>query len=110
VAAADHKGGKVLAGETPDYFEKLLKKTYTNHVYPVKHLFKDCGLMKKWLAGPSKKGEQKKKAESGSGGAGEKQDDFIELDGCLMIFGGPATCKSKRKQRCLRPNPRRPCI
>ena len=58
--------------------------------------------MKKWLVGPSKKGEQKKKAESGSGGAGEKQDDFIELDGCLMIFGGPATCKSKRKQKVTR--------
>jgi hypothetical protein len=37
----------VPVGDTPDYFEKLLEKPYTNHPYKVGHLLKDCGLMKK---------------------------------------------------------------
>ena len=89
VAAADRKAGKALAGDTPDYFEKMLEKPCPNHTYRVGHLMKDCGLMKKWLTGNLKKGEPKKKPEAELEGEGAKEEAFPEHD-VLMIFGGPA--------------------
>ena len=56
--------------------------------------------MRKWLSGTSKKGEKKKKPEADAGSGEEKQDDFAKPDGCLM-FGGPAACDSKRKQKIM---------
>jgi hypothetical protein len=49
VAAADRKGGRAAVGETPDHFEKMLEKPCPNHAFPIKHLCKDCDLMKKYL-------------------------------------------------------------
>jgi hypothetical protein len=54
VAAADRKGGKVPAGETPDHFEKMLEKPCSNHAFPIKHMYKDCALFKNYLSGGSK--------------------------------------------------------
>lgn len=77
VAVANRKADKGPAGETSDHFEKLLEKPCTNHAYPIKHLFKDCGFMKKWLVGFSQKGEhKKKKAEPADSDAEEKDDAF----------------------------------
>jgi hypothetical protein len=50
VATADCKGGRAAVGETPDHFEKMLEKSCSNHAFPVKHLYKDCALMKKYLS------------------------------------------------------------
>jgi hypothetical protein len=57
MAAADQKGGKATAGETPDNFEKMLEKPCPNHAFPIKHPYKDCALMKKYLPRGSKKGK-----------------------------------------------------
>jgi hypothetical protein len=57
VAVADRKGGKVAIGETPDYFVKMLEKPCLNHAFPIKHLYKDCALLKKYLSRGSKRGE-----------------------------------------------------
>jgi hypothetical protein len=51
MATADCKGGKAATRETPDHFEKMLEKPFPNHAFPVKHLHKDCALMKKYLSG-----------------------------------------------------------
>jgi hypothetical protein len=61
VAAAERKGKKTSADGAPDHFKKLLKGPCLHHAYPVKHLYKDCGLMKKFLSRGAKKGEPKKK-------------------------------------------------
>ena len=56
MAAADYKeGGKPIEG-TLDHFEKLLEGPCPNHAFPVKHLYKDCVLMKRFLSGGSNKG------------------------------------------------------
>ena len=102
MSAADRKAGKVPAGDTPDYFEKLLEKPCTNRAYPVKHLFKDCGLMKKWLSSNAKMGEPRKKPEALVVDGDEKQDDYHDPDGCHMIFCGPTACESKCKQKVTR--------
>ena len=53
--------------------------------------------MKHFFNGGSKKWEQKKKPEAEADDAGEKDDNFLLSDGCLMIFGGPEAYGSKRR-------------
>jgi hypothetical protein len=38
------------AQQPNDHFEKLLKATYPNHAYPVKHKLKECTMMKNYMA------------------------------------------------------------
>ena len=57
VAATDHKGGQKPTEGTPNHFKKLLKGLCPNHAFPVKHLLKDCGIIRKFLFGSSNKGE-----------------------------------------------------
>jgi hypothetical protein len=57
VAATERKGKRTPAEGTLDHFEKMLEGLCLNHAYPIKHAYKDYGLMKKFLAGGSKKGE-----------------------------------------------------
>jgi hypothetical protein len=67
IATADRKGGRVAAGETPDHFEKIMEKLCPNHALLVKHLYKVCTLMKKYLSGGTRKGEQKKRPKPAEG-------------------------------------------
>ena len=41
---------------TPKHFENLLEGPCPNHAFPVKHLYKDCTLMKQLLSSGSDKG------------------------------------------------------
>ena len=45
VAATDCKGGRKPTEGTPNHFKKLLEWPCPNHAFPVKHLYKGCGLM-----------------------------------------------------------------
>jgi hypothetical protein len=60
VAAAKRKGKKASTEATPDHFEKMLEGPCPNHAYPIKHAYKDCELTKKFLAGGSKKRDEKR--------------------------------------------------
>jgi hypothetical protein len=75
VAAVERKGKKASAEGAPDHFEKLLEGPCLNHAYPVKHLYKDYGLMEKFLSGGAKKGEPKKKPEQSTDGVEENDDN-----------------------------------
>ena len=57
VAAADRKGGRKPTEGTPNHFEKLLEGPCSNHAFPVKHLLKDCSLMRRFLSRGANKGE-----------------------------------------------------
>ena len=59
MAAADHKGGRKPAVGTLKHFEKLLEGPCLKHAFPIKHLYKDCVLMKRFLSGGSNKGEHR---------------------------------------------------
>ena len=56
VATADHKGGRKPTEGTPDHFEKLLEGPCPNHAFSVKHLYKNCVIMKRFLSKGSNKG------------------------------------------------------
>ena len=56
MATADRKGGRKPTEGTLDHFEKLLEGPCLNHAFPIKHLYKDCDLMKRFLFGGSNKG------------------------------------------------------
>ena len=56
VATTDHKGGQKPNKGTSNHFKKLLKGPCLNHAFPIKHLYKDYGLMKRFLSGGSNKG------------------------------------------------------
>ena len=50
-------GGRKPPEGTPNHFKKLLEGSCSNHAFPIKHLYKDCGLMKWFLYRGSNKGE-----------------------------------------------------
>ena len=102
VAAIDHKGGRKPMEGTPNHFEKLLEGSCPNHAFPVKHLLKDCSLMRKFLSGGSNKGEQGKEPAPATNDTEEKDDSFPMPDSCLMIFGGSAAYDSKCCQKVAR--------
>ena len=79
---------------TQNHFEKLLEGACPNHAFPVKHLYKDCGLLKQFLSGGSNKGEHVKDPEPTADDAKGRDGGFPTLDGCLMIFGGLAAYDS----------------
>ena len=97
VAVADRKGGRKPTECNPNHFENLLDGSSPNHAFPVKHLLKDYGLMRRFLSGGSNKGEQGKDPPPTTDDAEEMNDGFPTPDGCLMIFGGSAAYDSKRR-------------
>jgi hypothetical protein len=62
-------------------------------------LYKDYTLMKQFLSGGSKKGDQRRKPEPMADATEEKDSGFSATDGCLMIFGGTIAYDSKRRQK-----------
>ena len=48
VTIADRMGKQPQQG-LPNHFNKLMDSPCTNHAYPVKHLYKDCELLKRFL-------------------------------------------------------------
>ena len=87
MAATDRKGGRKPTEGTLSHFEKMLKGLCPNHAFPAKHLYKDCGLMHKYLSGDD---------------AEEKDDTFPTPNGTLMIFRGSTAYDSKRRQKVAR--------
>ena len=97
VAAADRKGGRKPEEGTPNHFKKLLEGSCPNHAFPIKHLLKDYGLMRRFLSGGSNKGEKGKDPPPAADNAKEKDVGFPTRNNCLMIFGGSAAYDSKHR-------------
>ena len=68
VAMADHTG-KQPQQDPPGHFHELMESPCTNHDYLVKHLYRDCQLLKRllWQAGRPKE-EKGKEAATKKGG------------------------------------------
>ena len=73
----------------------------TNHAYPVKHLYKDCKLLKRFLrqASKPKEGKGKEDAAKKGGVVGKDGDSFPDPKECLMIFGGSDAIHSKHQHK-----------
>ena len=83
-----------------DHFEWLLKGSCPNDAFPVRHLYKDCEVMKRFLQGNLNASDPKGKRPQATAAAEMKVDtEFPETDGYLMIFGGSAAYAAKRQQK-----------
>ena len=102
MATANRKGCRKPTEGTSDHFEKLLKGPCPNHAFPIKHLYKDYVLMKRFLFGGSNKEEHRKEPKLTADDTEGKDGGFAALDGCLMIFGGLAAYDFKRVVRSIR--------
>ena len=75
VATVDHTG-KQPQQDLSAHFHELMESPCTNHAYPVKHLYKDCKLLKRLLrqaGGP--KEEKGEEAAAKKGGVASKDLD-----------------------------------
>ena len=72
-----------------------------NHAYPVKHLYKECELLKHFLrqAGGSKEGDGKGAAAKKGGTVGKDEDGFPKPEECIMIFSRSDTIWTKRQHK-----------
>ena len=79
VAATDHAGKQPQQGQ-PNHFNKLMESPCTNHAYPIKHLYKDYELLKRflWQAAKPKEGKGKKEAAKKGGAVGKDGDGFSD--------------------------------
>ena len=82
IAVAERMGGRSSNGNLPNFFEKKLEGAFLNHAYHVKHAYKDCSLIRRFLAGGSKHGGPKEPGAA-AGEAEAKEDNFPEPDGCI---------------------------
>ena len=72
IAMADHTNKQPQQG-LPDHFHELMESPCTNHAYPVKHLYKDCELLKRLLRQASRPKEEKgEEAAAKKGGVASK--------------------------------------
>ena len=97
MAATNRKGGQKPTEGTLDHFEKLLEGPCLNHSFPIKHLYKDCGLIKQFMSRGFNKGGHGKDPELTMDDIEGRDDSFPTLDGCLMIFGGSEAYDSKHR-------------
>ena len=84
---------------TPNHLKKLLKGPCLNHIFLVKHLYKDCSLMRRFLSEGSNKGEHGMDPDPTTDDTEGKDGGFPTLNGCLIIFGGSAAYDSKHHQK-----------
>ena len=73
----------------------------TNHACHIKHLYKDCELLKSllWHAGKPKEGKGKEEVAKKGGTTTKDEDSFPNHEECLMIFGGSDAIHSKRQHK-----------
>ena len=75
VAMADHTG-KQSQHDLLGHFNELMKSPCANHAYPVKHLYKDCELLKHLLRQAGRPNKEKgEEAASKKGGIAGKDPD-----------------------------------
>jgi hypothetical protein len=102
VAAVNQKTAKPRGNPPTGHFEKLLNAPCPNHEGPVKHAFKDCNMMKAYLAGTLKKQND---APTGDRGKDKGDDDvaYPREDGdVMMIFRGSEAQLSRRQEKLVR--------
>lgn len=80
----DPKEVQLPIKETPNLFEKKLEQPCPNHTFPVKHLYKDCGLKRRFFSGP-RNGRLRGILTPTKDDVGQKVEDkgFLEPDGFM---------------------------
>jgi hypothetical protein len=97
VAAAEHRNPRKPLGGA-NLFDKMLKESCPYHQGPVKHTLEECVMLRRYFhkAGPPAgdgKGQDNNKNE------GDKAEEFPEVHGCFMIYGGQVVNASARHRK-----------
>jgi hypothetical protein len=97
VAAVEHRNPRKPPGGA-NLFDKMLKESCPYHQGPVKHTLEECVMLRRYFhkAGPPAgdgKGQDNNKKE------GDKEEVFLEVHGCFMIYGGQVANASARHRK-----------
>jgi hypothetical protein len=100
VAAAKHRNPQKPPGGI-NLFDKMLKKSCPYHQGPVKHTLEECVMLRRYfhkVEPPAEggKGQDNDKKE------GDKAEEFPEVHGCFMIYGGQvanALARHRKQER-----------
>jgi hypothetical protein len=96
VAAAEHKNPRKPPGGA-NLFDKMLKESCPYHQGPVKHTLEECVMLWRYfykarsLAGDGRGHDNNKE--------GDKEEEFPEVHGCFMIYGGQVVNASARHRK-----------
>jgi hypothetical protein len=97
VATAEHRNPRKPPGGA-NLFDKILKESCPYHQGPVKHTLEECVMLRCYFhkVGPPTeggKGQENDKKE------GDKAEEFLEVQGCFMIYGGRVANASARHRK-----------
>jgi hypothetical protein len=97
IAAVEHRNPRKPPGGA-NLFDKMLKESGPYHQGPIKHTLEECVMLRRYFhkAGPPAgggKGQDNDKKE------GDKEEEFPEVHGCFMIYGGQVANASARHRK-----------
>jgi hypothetical protein len=97
VAAVEHRNPRKPPGGA-NLFDKILKESCPYHQGPVKHTLEECVMLRRyfhkaWPPVEDGKGQDNNKKE------GDKGEEFPEVHGCFMIYGGQVANASARHRK-----------
>jgi hypothetical protein len=97
VAAAEHRNLRKPPGGA-NLFDKMLKESCPYHQGPFKHTLEECVMLRRYFhktRPPTEggKGQDNDKRE------GDKAEEFPEVHGCFMIYGGRVANTSARHRK-----------
>jgi hypothetical protein len=97
VAAAERRNPRKPPGGA-NLFDKMLKESCPYHQGPVKHTLEECVMLRHYFhkGGPPAKGG---KDQGNNKKEGDKEEEFPEVHGCFMIYGGQVANASARHRK-----------
>jgi hypothetical protein len=97
VTAAEHRNPRKPPGGA-NLFDKMLKESCPYHQGPVKHTLEDCVMLRRYFhkARPPTEGG---KDQGNNKKEGDKEEEFPEVHGYFMIYGGQVANASARHRK-----------
>jgi hypothetical protein len=97
VVAVEHRNPRKPPGGV-NTFDKMLKESFPYHRGPVKHTLEECDMLRRYFikARPSAEGG---KDQGNNKKGGDKEEEFLEVRDCFMIYGGQVANASARHRK-----------
>jgi hypothetical protein len=100
VAATEHRNPQKPPGGV-NSFDKMLKESCPYHRGPVKHTLEECDMLRRYFikARPSTEGG---KNQGNNKKGGDKEEEFLEVHDCFMIYSGQvanALARHRKQER-----------
>jgi hypothetical protein len=97
IAAVEHRNPRKPPGGA-NLFDKMLKESCPYHQGPIKHTLEECIMLRCYFhkTGPPAEGG---KGQDNDKKEGDKAEEFPEVHGCFMIYGGRVANTSARHRK-----------